>query len=114
LFKRFFSCFIYFIFCYIFYIDQEIYQRLFTKFASKSSQGSGLGLYISKNIIKAHGGIIWAENNKDGKGSTFAFYLPSIDNHYHQEGVVLNNSISNTSTATNTMINDIEQRIEKS
>ena len=58
--------------------------------------------------------MIWAENNKDGKGDTFAFCLPSINNHYHQEGMVLNNSISNTYTATNTMINDIEQRIEKS
>jgi two-component system, OmpR family, sensor histidine kinase VicK len=57
-------------------IDQEIYPRLFTKFASKSSQGTGLGLYISKNIIEAHGGTIWAENNKDGKGATFAFSLP--------------------------------------
>ena len=44
-------------------IDWEILPRLFTKFASKSFQGTGLGLYISKNIIKAHGGTIWAENN---------------------------------------------------
>ena len=57
-------------------IDLEILPRLFTKFASKSFQGTGLGLYISKNIIKAHGGTIWAENNSDGKGATFAFSLP--------------------------------------
>ena len=60
-------------------IDSEIYPRLFTKFASKSFQGTGLGLYISKNIIEAHGGRIWAENNKDGKGATFYFSLPLDD-----------------------------------
>jgi two-component system, OmpR family, sensor histidine kinase VicK len=57
-------------------IDLEILPRLFTKFASKSFQGTGLGLYISKNIIEAHGGKIWAQNNKDGKGATFVFSLP--------------------------------------
>ena len=45
-------------------IDKEILPRLFTKFSSKSFQGTGLGLYISKNIVEAHGGTIWAENNK--------------------------------------------------
>ena len=57
-------------------IDSEIYPRLFTKFSSKSFQGTGLGLYICKNIVEAHGGNIWAENNKDGKGATFSFSLP--------------------------------------
>ncbi|HEX2068536.1 MAG TPA: ATP-binding protein [Nitrososphaeraceae archaeon] len=50
--------------------------RLFTKFATKSDKGTGLGLFISKSIIEAHGGKIWAENNPDGKGATFAFSLP--------------------------------------
>jgi len=59
-------------------IDLEIFPRLFTKFASKSFQGTGLGLYICKNIIKAHGGKIWAKNNENEKGATFGFSLPFI------------------------------------
>jgi two-component system sensor histidine kinase VicK len=57
-------------------IDPEILPRLFTKFASKSVTGTGLGLFISKAIVEAHGGKIWAQNNTDGKGATFAFSLP--------------------------------------
>jgi two-component system, OmpR family, sensor histidine kinase VicK len=57
-------------------IDPEILPRLCTKFASKSYQGTGLGLFISKSIIEGHGGKIWAQNNSDGKGSTFSFTLP--------------------------------------
>jgi two-component system, OmpR family, sensor histidine kinase VicK len=57
-------------------IDSDMLPRLFTKFATKSTKGTGLGLFISKSIIEAHGGTIWAENNKDGKGATFAFNLP--------------------------------------
>jgi signal transduction histidine kinase len=57
-------------------VDPEIMPRLFTKFSSKSFSGTGLGLYICKNIVEAHGGRIWAENNKDGKGATFSFTLP--------------------------------------
>jgi signal transduction histidine kinase len=60
-------------------IDSEIMPQLFTKFASKSFAGTGLGLYISKNIIKAHGGRMWAENNPGGKGATFSFSIPIID-----------------------------------
>jgi len=57
-------------------LDNDILPRLFTKFATKSFQGTGLGLYLSKNIIEAHGGKIWAENNKDGIGATISFNLP--------------------------------------
>jgi two-component system, OmpR family, sensor histidine kinase VicK len=57
-------------------LDPEIIPRLFTKFATKSQTGTGLGLYISKSIVEAHGGRIWAENNKDGKGATFYITLP--------------------------------------
>jgi two-component system sensor histidine kinase VicK len=57
-------------------IDCEILPKLFAKFVSKSFQGTGLGLFISKSIIEAHGGKIWAENNSDGKRATFSFTLP--------------------------------------
>ncbi|MFL6339411.1 MAG: sensor histidine kinase, partial [Nitrososphaeraceae archaeon] len=57
-------------------IDPDIQEKLFSKFVTKSDTGSGLGLYISKGIVEAHGGKIWAENNTDGGGATFAFSLP--------------------------------------
>ena len=58
-------------------IDQEMMPRLFTKFASNAEMGgTGLGLYISKSIVEAHGGRIWAENNAQG-GATFTFSLPA-------------------------------------
>jgi signal transduction histidine kinase len=57
-------------------IHPEIMPKLFSKFASKSFSGTGLGLYISKGIVEAHGGRMWAENNSDGKGATFHFTLP--------------------------------------
>src|SRR5215212_4088603 len=57
-------------------IDPDIQDKLFSKFATKSDTGSGLGLYISKSIVEAHGGRIWAENNSDGNGATFTFSLP--------------------------------------
>ena len=58
-------------------INSEIFPKLFSKFATKSYQGTGLGLFISKNIIEKHGGRIWAKNHDDGKGgTTIAFSLP--------------------------------------
>jgi signal transduction histidine kinase len=65
-------------------INPEIQPRLFTKFATASFSGTGLGLYISKGIVEAQGGKMWAENNPEGKGATFTFTLPlngSKDNH---------------------------------
>jgi two-component system, OmpR family, sensor histidine kinase VicK len=61
-------------------INEDIFAKLFSKFATKSFSGTGLGLYISKNIVEAHGGKIWAENNKDkvGAGATFMFTLPVV------------------------------------
>lgn len=60
-------------------IDNAVLPRLFTKFATGSTWGTGLGLYISKGIIEAHGGSITARNNHDGKGATFAFSIPYHD-----------------------------------
>ncbi len=57
-------------------IDPEIFPRLFQKFATKSETGTGLGLFICKGVIEAHGGRILADNNTDGKGATFSFSLP--------------------------------------
>jgi Histidine kinase-, DNA gyrase B-, and HSP90-like ATPase len=62
-------------------IDSQILPRLFTKFATKSTTGTGLGLFISKSIIDAHSGKIWGRNNcPPGKGATFGFSLP-VHNH---------------------------------
>ena len=60
-------------------IDHEIFPRLFSKFITtsiSSDHGIGLGLFVSRAIIESHGGKIWAKNNLDGKGATFAFSLP--------------------------------------
>ena len=67
-------------------IDPEIMPRLFTKFATKSIVGTGLGLYVSKRIIEAHGGKMWAENNSDGIGATFSFTIPLV---IQQESIVI-------------------------
>jgi nitrogen-specific signal transduction histidine kinase len=59
-------------------IHPEVLPRLFSKFVTKSDVGgTGLGLFICKSIIEAHGGKIWAENNRSGKGATFSFSLPT-------------------------------------
>jgi two-component system sensor histidine kinase VicK len=62
-------------------IDPEIMPRLFSKFATKSQTGTGLDLFVSQDIIEAHGGKIWAENNSDGRECTFSFSLPLTNNN---------------------------------
>jgi len=57
-------------------IQPELMPKLFSKYVTSSPLGTGVGLFISKSIIEAHGGKIWAENNQDGKGVTFTFGLP--------------------------------------
>ena len=77
-------------------IDPEILPRLFTKFATKSQSGTGLGLFICKSIIEAHGGRIWAENNKDGEGgATFAFSLP-LSKQQQQQLILSDNKVDST------------------
>ncbi len=69
-------------------IDTEIFPRLFLKFAAKSETGTGLGLFISKSIVEAHGGKIWAENNSssDGKkGAVFTFSIPVSKEEHEQQ-----------------------------
>ncbi len=60
-------------------IDPEIMPKLFTRFVSKSESGTGLGLYVSKNVIEAHGGKMWGENNPCGIGASFMFTLPATN-----------------------------------
>jgi signal transduction histidine kinase len=60
-------------------IHSDILPRLFSKFATKAEIGTGLGLFISRNIVEAHGGRIWGENNIDGMGARFSFTLPLFD-----------------------------------
>ena len=63
-------------------IDAQSFPQIFSKFFSTSgSGGTGLGLFISKFIVEAHGGNIWATNNENGIGSTFSFSLPLIYNN---------------------------------
>jgi signal transduction histidine kinase len=59
-------------------IDPEIMPKLFSKFVTKSSTGTGLGLFISKSVVEAHGGRIWAKNDNRGGGAVFCFGLPAV------------------------------------
>ena len=57
-------------------LSPDVLPKLFSKFVSTDSGGTGLGLFVSKNIIESHGGKIEAQNNPDGKGATFYFIIP--------------------------------------
>ncbi|HEX5904664.1 MAG TPA: HAMP domain-containing sensor histidine kinase [Candidatus Nitrosocosmicus sp.] len=57
-------------------LSPTILPKLFSKFVSTDSGGTGLGLFVSKNIVEAHGGKIQAQNNDDGKGAMFSFIIP--------------------------------------
>src|ERR687895_903437 len=68
-------------------LSPVILPKLFSKFVSTDSGGTGLGLFVSRNIVEAHGGRIWAENNANGKGATFSFIIPKAANSqiYHSK-----------------------------
>jgi signal transduction histidine kinase len=61
-------------------LSPEVLPKLFSRFVSTDSGGTGLGLFVSKNIIESHGGTIEAQNNLNGKGATFSFIIPKRTN----------------------------------
>ena len=58
-------------------IREENFQEIFDKFMKLHDKGTGLGLYIAKQIVRAHGGDIWVKS-EEKKGSTFFFTVPSF------------------------------------
>ena len=62
-------------------VDPSLKDKLFEKFQTRSANGAGLGLYLSRKIVEAHGGKIWVEekadsSQKEERGATFAFSIP--------------------------------------
>lgn len=68
-------------------LSPAILPKLFSKFVSTDSGGTGLGLFVSRNIVEAHGGKIQAQNNDDGIGAMFSFTIPKMANSqiYHSK-----------------------------
>lgn len=68
-------------------LSPAILPKLFSKFVSTDSGGTGLGLFVSRNIVEAHGGKIQAQNNDDGIGAMFSFTIPKVANSqiYHSK-----------------------------
>ena len=68
-------------------LSPAILPKLFSKFVSTDSGGTGLGLFVSRNIVEAHGGKIQAQNNDDGRGTMFSFTIPKVANSqiYHSK-----------------------------
>ena len=58
-------------------LSEALLPKLFSKFVSTDSGGTGLGLFVSKNIIESHGGRMEAQNNLNGRGATFSFVIPN-------------------------------------
>lgn len=59
-------------------IRPELIDRVFAPFFTTKSSGMGMGLPLSRTIIEAHGGRLWAENNSTGQGARFRFTLPCV------------------------------------
>jgi two-component system, OmpR family, sensor histidine kinase VicK len=60
-------------------LELDLIPSLFKKFVTSSQKGTGLGLFISKSIVEAHGGRVWAENNPNGRGAMFSFSIPMVN-----------------------------------
>lgn len=83
-------------------IDDDFLPRLFTKFATTSEKGTGLGLFISKSVIEAHGGRMWAHNNPEERGATFGFSIPLADE----------SSPSERNYASTPVVHELERKIK--
>jgi signal transduction histidine kinase/CheY-like chemotaxis protein len=90
-------------------IDEQILSKLFTKFITNSGKGIGLGLFIAKSIIEAHGGKIWAENNEGENGATFHFTLPVLTHSQNNDEMVKILIVDDTLTFALSLKNTFEK-----